>query len=383
MKTTGMSGTDAAALEAWTEDVEEKLTTDSSFQTALQALYNEFVSEAAQIKLAQSGIGANAIAALSAAFDGNLYLTDNTVGGKNFAVKSSDDDFVDNLGTKLSRHFASLNGNEITGEKVLAAFIDALNDFSSTDKTNIKTVLDHDKVDLYTPLEAATQRPSSGSSSSGKKNNSSSSSKSDPIRVQIVTYATPEPPAEAAPENLYDDTIDHWGKDYVGALTASGVLTGYGDGTFMPNMGVTREEIAVILTRALGLETAASVAATTNFTDRSYISEWAIDAVNVMVRRGVFEGYDDGSFKPQQVISREEMVAVIIRTFSNEIGRSALTYTDADTVSEWAREYLEKATGLSLVEGYPDGSFRPRQTITRAEAAKVMYNYMHYAGLNK
>lgn len=384
MKNTAMTGTD---LAAWQNDVEKKISDDEDFQEALKTLYGKYFGEAAQIKLAQSGIGANAIAALSKGFDGSLYLTDDSIGGSKFAVKTSDATFVENLGTKLSRHFVTVNGEEVTGENVLEAFVDALNDFIKAERENIKTVLDDDAIDLYAPLEATpTKKPASGtttggSSSSSKRHNTTSDENKNTLKLDVVTYAKPEEPAEATEDTLYDDTVEHWSKNYVGALTGRGILKGQGDGNFAPDLGITREEIAVALTRALGLEEEAASAPVAAFTDSNNISAWAEEAVNLMVYRGVFKGYDDGSFKPQQVISREEMVAAIIRTFSSSLNGMTLPYTDAHMVSEWAKTYVEKATALSLVEGYPDGSFKPQQTITRAEASKIVYNFMHYAGL--
>lgn len=383
MKNTAMTDAD---LAAWQNDVEKKISDGGDFQEALQTLYNEYFGEAAQIKLAQSGIGANAIAALSKGFDGSLYLTDDSIGGSKFAVKTSDAAFVENLATKLSRHFVTVNGEEVTGENVLEAFVDALNGFTKLERENIKTVLDDDAIDLYAPLEASpTKKPASGttggSSSSSKRHNTTSDENKNTLKLDVVTYAKPEEPAEATEDTLYNDTAEHWSKNYVGALTGRGILKGYGDGNFVPDMGITREEIAVALTRALGLEEEAADAPVAAFTDSNDISAWAKEAVNLMVYRGVFKGYDDGSFKPQQVISREEMVAAVIRTFSSNLKGMTLPYTDAHMVSEWAKTYVEKATALSLVEGYPDGSFKPQQTITRAEASKIVYNFMHYAGL--
>ena len=393
MKNEAITAPDATYIPQWLED-EKKLSEKEGFQDALQAVYDQFVPEYKQYALMENGIGGNAIAALSKAFQGNLFLTDDSVGGTDFAVKTSKASFVSALKTNLSKHFDTINGKELTGENILNAFVAAINTYSKAQKANIRTVLGDPAVNLYepktapatpTPTPTPTAKPSTGGSSSSRRDNTSSSGskKNNSFKVNLTTYATPQPPAEAAEGYLYDDTRDHWAKNYIAALTQRGILTGYGDNTFKPDMGVTREEIAVILTRALGLEAAASVAPATSFNDRSYISSWAIDAINVMVQRGIYEGYDDGNFRPQQVISREELVAVVIRIFSGDLAKNDLSYTDKDQIGEWAREYLEKAAGLSLVEGYPDGSFKPGRTITRAEASKVIYNFMHYAGLLK
>ena len=191
----------------------------------------------------------------------------------------------------------------------------------------------------------------------------------------------PAAPAAAEAAYIYTDTEDHWAQDYIAELSKRGIFNGYADGSFKPDIGITREEIAVALTRALGLENQAKFVKDYRFADSSYISLWAVDSVNMMVKMGVFEGYDDGEYKPKRIITREEMIAVIMRMFSSDLVRAELTYTDHEHIGDWAREYLEKATNMSIVDGYPDGTFRPANSITRAEAAKILYNFMHYAGL--
>ncbi len=151
-----MTGSDAAALATWRANDELKITEDADFQAALQNVYAIFFNEAAQIQMAQNGMGANAMASLSCAFDNSLKLTDDEVGGNGFAVLSYSDAFVANLATNVGKHFSTINGQAVTGEKVLNAFVEALNGFSAAEKANIKTVLDNSAIDLYESLLGAT-----------------------------------------------------------------------------------------------------------------------------------------------------------------------------------------------------------------------------------
>ncbi len=372
-------------FQGWAE--EEKLDDDPAFQTALQNVYAEFVvpSGDGDVKLGTHGVGPNTILRLVRALQGSMMLTDAEAGSANFVLKNASSSFVSAVRENVSAHFSSINGStDLSGEAIINEIIKAINEYDASIKADMKTVLGSSAVHLYEPYKAptSTPTPSSGSSSSSRRDrNNTSNSTTSNIATNVATWAAPAAPEAAEAAYVYTDTEDHWAKDYIGALTKRGVFKGYADGSYKPDMSITREEIAVALTRALGLEEEAKKAAAVSFNDSTNIAAWANDAVNLMVKNGVFKGYDDGEFKPQRIISREEIVAVIIRLFRTNLSSSALDYTDKDDVGEWARGYLEKASSLSIVTGYPDGSFQPAKAITRGEAAKILYNFMHYAGL--
>ena len=365
---------------------------DSVDQTALQTVYNEFVNvdgEPGHGHLVSHDVGPNRILLLAKAFQGELLLTDDAENSGDFAIKSVSDSFKTNLGTFVANHFATINGADITdGQVVLDAFVAALNSFEDELKDNIKTVLGADEIALYEPLasvdddEGDEDDDTPGIGGWGSSSKPSTPNPADKIgKIQPATTPVGEPGAADA-AYIYTDTEDHWAKDYIAELSKRGIFKGYDDGGFKPDMGITREEIAVAMTRALDLESRARYAPNYNFADSAFISLWAVDSVNMMVKEGIFEGYDDNEYKPQRIITREELVAVIMRMFNSDLARETLVYVDHEHVGDWAREYLEKAAGLDIVSGYPDGTFRPANPITRGEAAKILYNFMHYAGLN-
>ena len=378
---------DEASAGAWVSEAEAGVVLESVDQEALEDIYEYFVhndGEPGDAQLATHGIGINTILRLSFAFQDSLVLTDAAEGSDDFAVKTISDEFESGLYTYVTNHFNTINGTTITsGDDVINALVAALNSFDASLKADIKTVLGASEIDLYTPLvveddddDDDSSRPSSRPSSSPTKPD---------ITQQIgkleanKSEVSQPPVAEAA--YVYTDTEEHWAKDYVAELSKRGIFNGYEDGSFRPDLGITREEIAVAMTRALELEAKAKRAPYANFTDSSYISSWAIEAVNMMVKVGIFTGYDDGYYRPQQIITREQLVAVVMRMFSSDLDKTALAYNDHNDIGDWARTYVKQATELSIVGGYPDGSFRPANSITRAEAAKILYTFMHYAGL--
>lgn len=384
---------------AWVTEAEADVLVneDAAFQEALCDVYDYFVhndgDEPGDSQLGTHGVGPNTILRLFKSFQGSIELTDAAVGSDEFAVKTVSDEFKNNLYTYVSEHFDTINGEAIAdGDVILDAMVAGLNNLGDYYlKVDVKTVLGADEIALYTPLVeeggddggddgdddggSTGSRPSSRPGSSSKPDITQQIGKLEPSDTEVSA----PPVADAA--YVYTDTEDHWAKDYIAELSERDIFNGYEDGSFRPDMGITREEIAVAMTRALGLETKAKRAPYANFSDSSYISEWATDAVNMMVKVGIFTGYDDGLYRPQQIITREQLVAVVMRMFSDDIDRATLGYQDKNDIGEWSKAYVKQATELGIVGGYPDGTFRPVNSITRAEAAKILYTFMHYAGL--
>ncbi|MBR5236628.1 MAG: S-layer homology domain-containing protein [Clostridia bacterium] len=372
---------DAADLGSSFAD-ESKVDANAAFQAALHSVYEAFVSNEGDSNLESHGVGPNTILRLVLALQGQMMLTDAANGTEDFALKTIDSTFATRLSANVSEHFTNINGKtDLSGTNIVKAIINAVNSATNdTIKANMKTVLGSSEVELYTRYVAPSS-PSGGSSSSSGNGRPNTESDKANMSTTVKNWTEPAAPPAAGNAYVYTDTANHWAKDYIGALSERGIFKGYEDGSFKPDLGITREEIAVALTRAMYMEKAAEKAKANDFTDVDKIAAWAKGSVNLTVNAGVFKGYDDGSFKPQKTIIREEMVAVIIRMFSTNISTTKLTYTDTHTIGDWAKGYVEKASTLSIVVGYPDGSFQPKNNITRAEAAKILYNFMHYAGL--
>jgi len=342
---------------------ETELSTKRGFQEALESIYSEYVSGEAADKLATHGIGPNTILRLAAAFKDNMMLTN----GKQaeFALKSIDGIFEERLNTVFSTYFTEINGVEITNETaadvVMEAFVAIMNDIPAELVDDFKTVLGNKAVKLYTETK------SSSSTSDGKGDT-----------AIILPNTTIEPLPSETPglaDHIYPDTVNHWAKDYIKELSYRGIFEGYEDGYFRPDWNITREEIAVVMTRALNLEAKAAYAPQTSFDDNDEISVWAKDAVNLMVEMGIFTGYDDNCYRPKQIITREELTAVLIRKIG--VGNTTfLAYKDALDIGDWSKAYVATASAIHLVNGYPDGTFMPRNPVTRAEAAKMLYNFL-------
>ena len=145
-------------------------------------------------------------------------------------------------------------------------------------------------------------------------------------------------------------------------------LTGYPDGTFAPNKGMTRAEVASLFTRLLKDQPLKGQSYKAGLSDL-HAGDWYADAVGYAVQKGIVSGYPDGSFKPNQAISRGEF-AVIAARFADMTGDQPPDFSDLDP-NHWSYQAIRQVAANGWLSGYPDGSFKPNQPITRAEVAAV------------
>ncbi|RBP91531.1 N-acetylmuramoyl-L-alanine amidase [Cytobacillus firmus] len=139
------------------------------------------------------------------------------------------------------------------------------------------------------------------------------------------------------------------------------VITGYPDGTFRPSVEVTREEAATMIGRALGLNGTQRAVSFSDVKKDSYASGYIQSAVD----RGIITGYDDGTFRPKEKITRGEMAYLLKRAFSLS-KTSNIFFSDVPT-SGTQYTAINAIVTAGLANGYPDGSFKPKAPIIRSE----------------
>lgn len=199
-------------------------------------------------------------------------------------------------------------------------------------------------------------------------------------KVEFVA-ATVEPPRDTpgTPVAFKDVPGDFWAKAYIDALAAQGVITGFPDGTFKPNDPVTRAQFATIVNKALA---PAPRREAKNFPDVPS-NFWGFAAIQASVRGGFLSGYDDGTFKPQQQIPRVQVLVAL----ANGLGLTAdnqnilSVYSDAAQIPKWGAGPVAAATGRGLVVNFPDVKrLNPTRQATRAEVAAFIYQSLVSAG---
>ena len=144
-------------------------------------------------------------------------------------------------------------------------------------------------------------------------------------------------------------------------------LVGYTDGTFGPERNMTRAEVTTMFARLLTEQIEADKTYSSTFNDvpKGY---WAANYIGYMQQFGIITGYSDGSFRPDAPVTRAEFAAIASRF--EKLTEGSKSFTDVpDTY--WAARYINFAATRGWVTGYSDGTFKPENTITRAEVAAV------------
>ena len=174
----------------------------------------------------------------------------------------------------------------------------------------------------------------------------------------------------AGASTLLSDIEGHWAQSTIEDMVGKGIIGGYPDGTFKPDNNITRAEFASLLVRAFALEPGPGKV----FDDTA--DHWARDAIGTASYHGLVSGYSDTLFGPDDPVTREQMAVMIVKATKVEPAESGKAFTDSAQIAAWAEEAVAKASAAELIAGYPDGTFRPKANATRAEAAVILARSM-------
>ena len=145
-------------------------------------------------------------------------------------------------------------------------------------------------------------------------------------------------------------------------------MIGYKDGTFRPNNKMSRQEVTVMLSRLLSERPQKGMIYSRDYKDVAD-NLWSVTAISYMSNLKLVKGYPDGTFRPTANITRAEFAAMVVR-FENISTAGSKTFTDLQK-DHWAYEVIQKAAQAGWISGYPDGSFKPDQPISRAEVVTI------------
>jgi hypothetical protein len=185
----------------------------------------------------------------------------------------------------------------------------------------------------------------------------------------------------------FGDVVSHWAKDTVNNMGSRMIIEGTGNGLFSPDRAISRAEFAAIVVRALGLglEKGTSV-----FADVKE-SDWFGSAVRTAYAYGLLGGFDDGTFRPGDKITREQAMVIISRAMAltglkaklQELPADAAlrTFADAAQVSGWAVSSIADCVQAGIVSGRNGNTLAPQDTITRAEAASMIERLLQKSDL--
>lgn len=189
-------------------------------------------------------------------------------------------------------------------------------------------------------------------------------------------------------KKAFEDIEGHWAQEDLNLLVGKGIINGYKNNLFEPENKITRAEFTSILVKLLNIPLDKPKAS--SFDDVE-VGEWYYSMVEAATKTGIINGYGDGRFGPNDEITREQ-VAVLLMKALEVLGQSEdtiqgdgislkNTYSDMDKVSIWAKEYLNKAIQLGIINGFSDSTIAPNDNASRAQAGAMIVRLMDVAGL--
>lgn len=164
------------------------------------------------------------------------------------------------------------------------------------------------------------------------------------------------------------DMQGHWASESIATWTTRGILNGYEDGTFRPNGNITRAEFTKIINSVFGFQKTSSE----QFADVSSSAWYANDILKARAA-GYFKGTAGNLASPDQLLSRQDAATILDRVFllkSKNDGLNSLN--DSAGISNYAKDAVRALVNAGAISGYPDGSFKPNNPITRAETIKII-----------
>lgn len=242
--------------------------------------------------------------------------------------------------------------------KSIVAVIRNMGDFTVTSSSDLIT-----KINAVLPNIGPGQNyQPSGSGSFGGGGGGGSSVAIDPSFEEQLNK----------PISTFNDVHNtHWAAQSVGYLANAGVISGTGDGSFAPDRTVTREEFVKMVIGAFGITGAKDIA----FGDIAK-DHWAYNYIAIAVNNGIVNGVSEDAFGMGAKITRQDMAVIIARVAALkdiDLGNGSASFTDAANIDGYAKQAVGLLAGAKVINGYEDGSFKPQGSLTRAEAAKVIY----------
>ncbi len=170
-----------------------------------------------------------------------------------------------------------------------------------------------------------------------------------------------------------------WAQEAIKYLAERGIIAGRGDGVYAPNDGVTREEMVKLIVTAFSDENGGVAC---DFSDVS-ADRWSYPYIATAFNLGLITGVDDSNFDPTGGIIRESLAVILYRAYNlagKQIDAGNASFTDSGKIAGYAKDAVNAMVKLGVMEGMGDGTFSPKTVVTRAQAAKVIYKLLTLIG---
>jgi len=169
----------------------------------------------------------------------------------------------------------------------------------------------------------------------------------------------------------FTDISGNWAEKYIKDLASKKIIAGYGDGSYHPDQSLSRAELLAMIANMQYL-TLTVMNEQSNFTDSSDIPWWALEAALAAREQGIISGYPDGSFQPDRDVTRSELAVIIYHLSGTEPKQKVLLYKDIASVPPWARDAFSQMYERGLLNIFTGEYLDPTRPIPRAEAAAIL-----------
>lgn len=248
-------------------------------------------------------------------------------------------------------------------------------DLRSTDEADAK-IVEHKSSITASNLESKIEDYSEKEEKKDKNNKgNSSSSSSVSVTKPITTPVDENTNSNVSSNEVFTDIASHaWAKDAILSLNSRGIIAGVGGKSFQPAGALTREQAVKIICLALNLD--ASAADDAVFADEES-GAWYQRYLAIARGNGIINGQGENRFGIGNAISREEFATMLYRALKAEADGGELQFADAADISDYSKDAIAYFTDRKIINGYEDGTFKPKASINRAEAAKLVYELLN------
>ncbi|WP_152404200.1 S-layer homology domain-containing protein [Paenibacillus cellulositrophicus] len=187
------------------------------------------------------------------------------------------------------------------------------------------------------------------------------------IRAEDIAASFRHALAMKHPER-FADTYTHWAAKDIAVASRLGLVNGYGDGSFKPDLPISRAEISELLVRAFGLRQGNEVV-----TFRDMHEHWAAESIGILASNGIVKGNASGLFQAERSLTRAEMAQMMANLVDlSELATGEARHFTDITDSYWAKDIIGQAAAAGLLEGRDESRFAPNEPVTRAEAVTMI-----------
>lgn len=186
----------------------------------------------------------------------------------------------------------------------------------------------------------------------------------------------------------FKDIIGHWAEKDIELMAAKLLVSGRSDEIFDTHSQLTRAEIGVLLARALGLPQVESETNRGHFSD-VHGDQWFAKALGAVVNNDLIKGYADGTFRPNNSVSRQELAVLLARTLvsisgdqyqleEDDVIEELSIFADSSDIDSWASNEVAIAVKAGIISGYPDGNFLPQGEVNRAQGVVMLKRFLQH-----